>query len=90
MSSSWLKVSCVALGAVLAMSAIPAVAASSTHASTPIIVQPILRQTAGTPIIVQPILRQTAGTPIIVQPILRQTAGTPIIVQPILRMSVTV
>ena len=76
MSSSWLKVSCVALGSALALSAISAVAAPSTH--------------YGSPVIVQPPLRMTASTPIVVQPPLRMTASTPIVVQPPLRMSVTV
>ena len=100
MSSSWLKVSCVALGSALALSAIPAVAAPSTHLSSPIVVQPVLRLTDSSPIVVQPILRM-ASSPIVcaadsahgqladhgaADPMRAAVAGSsPIVVQPILR-----
>ena len=85
MSSSRLKISCVALGSALALSAISAVAAPSTHLSSPIVVQPPLRMSSS-PIVVQPPLRKNGFSPIVVQPPLRKNAAvSPIVVQPPLR-----
>ena len=96
MSSSWLKVSCVALGMALGLSTASAVAAPATHSSSvqnglaatsPIIVFP--NKLVKSPIIVFP--NRLAKSPIIVFPnraqtdhrVPEQAAQSPIIVFPI-------
>jgi hypothetical protein len=86
---SWLKVSCVALGSALALSAVNAVAAPSTHpvanSAIPTLVSPSpVFKLAGIPTLVSPTpVFKLAGIPTLVSPTpVFKLAGIPTLVSP--------
>ena len=86
---SWLKVSCVALGSALALSAVSAVAAPSTHpvanSAIPTLVSPTpVLKLAGIPTLVSPTpVLKLAGIPTLVSPTpVLKLAGIPTLVSP--------
>ena len=92
MSSSWLKVSCVALGFALAVSAISAAAAPTTHSSlsqsgfaanSPILVTPPpTYKMASSPILVTPPPTYKNSPILVTPPPTYKMASSPILVTP--------